>query len=87
MLLSAGRAIVEFTIARDGEEAFVGSGGGGGKPEAQITIAVDGYSAPITAGNFISNIISGAYEGSRLAIGGETVSVTSPKLEGKITCS
>ena len=73
---------MEFTIARNGNQGFVGPEGGGGKPEAQIRVAVDGYSAPITAGNFISNILSGAYEGSRLAIGGETVSVTSEKLEG-----
>lgn len=75
---------MEFTIARDGGQSFVGTEGGGGKPEAQIRIAVDGYSAPITAGNFVSNILSGAYEGSHLAIGGETVSVTSEKLEGML---
>lgn len=82
-----GRAIVDVTIGREGAEPFVGTGGGGGKPEAYIRIAVDGYSAPITAGNFVSNILSGAYDGARLAIGGETVSITSTKLEGKALVS
>lgn len=82
-LLPAGRAIVEVTFERQGDAgAFVDSGGGGGKPLAQVVLELDGYSAPITAGNFVANVMSGAYDGATLSIGGETISVTSDKLRG-----
>lgn len=79
-----GRATVEVTFERGGDQAFVGREGGGGKPQGQIRIEVDGYSAPLTSGNFVANVTSGAYDGSQLAIGGETVSVTSSKLPARV---
>ena len=57
--------------------------GGGGKPEAHISIELDGYSAPLTAGNFAASISAGAYNGATLSTGGETISVTSSKLAGQ----
>lgn len=80
----AGRATVQLTFEREGDgRAFVDKEGGGGKPQAQVTIELDGYSAPLTAGNFAANVLSGAYDGAPLSIGGETISITSSKLEGK----
>ncbi len=74
---------MEVTFARGGDKAYVGREGGGGKTQGQIRIEVDGYSAPLTAGNFVANVTAGAYDGSQLAIGGETVSVASTKLPGE----
>jgi cyclophilin family peptidyl-prolyl cis-trans isomerase len=79
-----GRATVELTFGRGGDMAFVGKEGGGGKPQGSIRMEVDGYSAPLTSGNFVANVASGAYDGSQLAIGGETVSVASSKLPSKV---
>lgn len=74
---------MEVTFERSGDTgAFVDRGGGGGKPQAQITLDIDGYSAPLTAGNFAANVSAGAYDGATLSIGGETISVTSSRLAG-----
>ena len=79
-----GRAKVQLTIERKGEEgAFVDNGGGGGKAQAQVVLELDGFSAPITAGNFAANVLAGAYDGSALTVGGETVSVSGGKLQGE----
>lgn len=77
-----GRATVEFVFNRD-EGTFIDKSGGGGKRSAKIVVAVDGYSAPITAGNFVQSILSGAYDGANITVGGETISIASPKLERK----
>ena len=77
-----GRATVELRVGRN-QGSFIDKAAGGGKTTGEILIAVDGYSAPITAGNFVQSILSGAYDGAELAVGGETVSVISPKLSRK----
>ena len=79
---NAGRATVEFVFSR-GDGTFVDKARGGGKTSGKILVAVDGYSAPITAGNFVHSIVSGAYDGADIAVAGETISISSPKLERK----
>lgn len=66
-----GRAVVELVIQKAGssETAFVSNNSEDG-PQRQgiIRMTVDGYSAPLTAGNFIKNVVNGSYEGIRLAV-------------------
>lgn len=62
--MRTGRATVELIIERTGSgEAFVTRSGGGPVPQARIAITLDGYSAPLTAGNFAANIQDGVYNG------------------------
>ena len=77
---NAGRATVEFVFSRD-SGTFIDKAVGGGKNSAKIIVAVDGYSAPITAGNFVQSILAGAYDGADITVGGETISIASPKLQ------
>lgn len=59
-----GRANVELIIERNGDQgAFVTRSGGGPVPQARLVITLDGYSAPLTAGNFAANIQDGVYNG------------------------
>ena len=66
-----GRAVVELVIQKAGssEAAFVSNNSEDG-PQRQgiIRMTVDGYSAPLTAGNFIKNVVNGSYERNRLAV-------------------
>jgi hypothetical protein len=58
---------VELVIERKGEEApFVDQGGGGPRGSARLAITLDGYSAPLTAGNFAANVQDGLYNGKQL---------------------
>ena len=47
-------------------DAFLTRGGGGLQPQARLQLVVDGYSAPITAGNFIQNVQKGMYKDIKL---------------------
>ena len=69
-----GRATVRFSVekAQDGGE-FVVAVGGGGRNDAQIEIVVDGYSAPITGGAFVSNVEAGKYNDMELVKNGTAV--------------
>jgi hypothetical protein len=54
-------------IERKGEgSAFVDQAGGGPIPQARLGITLDGYSAPLTAGNFAANVADGVYNGVRV---------------------
>lgn len=58
---------MEFVIERKGEEsAFVDQAGGGPVPSARLAVTLDGYSAPLTAGNFAANVADGLYNGRPL---------------------
>eukprot|EP00879_Flechtneria_rotunda_P020654 GHRR01021733.1.p1 GENE.GHRR01021733.1~~GHRR01021733.1.p1 ORF type:complete len:353 (+),score=128.68 GHRR01021733.1:879-1937(+) len=58
----AGRAIVELQLEKaDGSLAFVDVVNGGLSKTGKVTITVDGYSAPVSAGNFIVNVLDGLY--------------------------
>jgi cyclophilin family peptidyl-prolyl cis-trans isomerase len=64
-----GRATVELTIEKqDGSLAYVTNEGGGPQKEAHLTLVLDGYSAPLTAGNFVRNVLEGAYTNAQLKV-------------------
>lgn len=58
-----GRATVELTVEKaDDSLAFVDNVNGGLSKQAKIRITLDGYSAPISAGNFVVNVLDGLYD-------------------------
>ncbi|KAJ4813405.1 Cyclophilin-like peptidyl-prolyl cis-trans isomerase family protein [Rhynchospora pubera] len=61
-----GRATVEFTIERGDGSTFFPTAGGEPQSVAKIQVVIDGYSAPLTAGNFAKSVMDGAYDGVRL---------------------
>lgn len=58
-----GRGVVEFIIKKGGGSTFFPASGGEAKNVAKLKVVVDGYSAPLTAGNFVKLVIDGAYDG------------------------
>ena len=65
----AGRAIVELVIEKpDGASAYVVNEGGGPQPQAHLTMVLEGYSAPVTAGNFATNVLQKLYVGKTLTV-------------------
>lgn len=62
-----GRAVVEFIFEKgDASYAFVSNAGGGPQQQARLELTLDGYSAPLTAGNFAVNVQDDLYVGKRL---------------------
>uniref|UniRef100_A0A2N9J8B8 PPIase cyclophilin-type domain-containing protein n=1 Tax=Fagus sylvatica TaxID=28930 RepID=A0A2N9J8B8_FAGSY len=62
-----GRGIVEFTIEKGDGSTFSPEAGGELRKTATIQVVVDGFSAPLTAGNFAKLVIDGAYNGTKLS--------------------
>lgn len=63
-----GRATVELRIARPGGATFAAAGDGEGqKNEARVTLTLDGFNAPLTAGNYAARVARGDYDGAVLA--------------------
>ncbi|XP_010503082.1 PREDICTED: peptidyl-prolyl cis-trans isomerase CYP37, chloroplastic-like isoform X2 [Camelina sativa] len=62
----AGRGTVEMTIEKGDGSTFSAEAGGDQRKSATIQIVIDGYSAPLTAGNFAKLVTSGAYDGVKL---------------------
>nr|XP_017248570.1 PREDICTED: peptidyl-prolyl cis-trans isomerase CYP37, chloroplastic isoform X1 [Daucus carota subsp. sativus] len=60
-----GRGTVEFVIAKADGSTFSPAGGELRKT-AKIQVVIDGYSAPLTAGNFAKLVVDGAYDGGKL---------------------
>ena len=59
-----GRATIELTVEKkDGSLAFVDQTAGGLTQRGLVRIVADGYSAPVTAGNFVANVMDGIYNG------------------------
>lgn len=57
-----GRAVVEVVVERrDGSLSFVDRKNGGLTNRGTVEITLDGYSAPISAGNFAANVADGLY--------------------------
>ncbi|GAQ83308.1 cyclophilin-like peptidyl-prolyl cis-trans isomerase family protein [Klebsormidium nitens] len=68
-----GRATVALEIARKGGDKFVLKAGGGAKDTATLELVLDGYSAPITAGNFADLISRQAFDGVQLIAGQQSI--------------
>ncbi|XP_021894692.1 peptidyl-prolyl cis-trans isomerase CYP37, chloroplastic isoform X2 [Carica papaya] len=62
-----GRGIVEFTVEKGDGSAFSPEAGGEPRKTATIQVVLDGYSAPLTTGNFAKLVIDGAYDGAKLS--------------------
>ena len=60
--------MVDIVIERPNTgNAFLTKQGGGLQPQAKLQLVVDGYSAPITAGNFVRNVQRGMYDNTKLS--------------------
>ncbi|XP_022732910.1 peptidyl-prolyl cis-trans isomerase CYP37, chloroplastic isoform X3 [Durio zibethinus] len=62
-----GRAIVELTIEKGDGSSFSPEAGGESRKTATIQVVLDGYSAPLTTGNFAKLVTDGAYDGIMLS--------------------
>lgn len=62
-----GRGTVEFTIEKGDGSTFSPQAGGEPRKTATIQVVIDGYSAPLTTGNFAKLVIDGAYNGAKLS--------------------
>lgn len=76
----AGRGTVEFTIEKGDGSTFSPQVGGEAKSTATIQVVIDGYSAPLTAGNFAKLVIDGAYDGTKLSSTSQAI-LSDPKLD------
>lgn len=61
-----GRAIVEFVVEKGDGSMFTPQAGGIPRKAATIQVVLDGYSAPLTTGNFAKLVVDGAYDGMKL---------------------
>ncbi|GAB2258860.1 hypothetical protein Droror1_Dr00015020 [Drosera rotundifolia] len=61
-----GRGTVELMIEKGDGTAFTPQSRGEAKSTATIQVVIDGYSAPLTAGNFAKLVIDGVYDGTKL---------------------
>lgn len=59
-----GRAVVELTLKRGRGSPPFQPADGPPSTTATLQVTVDGYSAPITAGAFVSNVVKGEYSGT-----------------------
>jgi len=68
-----GRGVVEFTVEKGDGSTFFPTGGGEPKSVATIQVVIDGYSAPLTAGNFAKLVLNGAYDGVTLKCASQAI--------------
>lgn len=62
-----GRATAEFVVKKtDGSKPFYDQNSGNASDRTTFKIVLDGYSSPISAGNFASNIVDGIYNGQEV---------------------
>ncbi|CAM8894061.1 unnamed protein product [Rhodiola kirilowii] len=61
----AGRGMVEFIVEKGDGSSFSPEASGEPKKTASIQVVIDGYSAPLTAGNFAKMVMDGSYNGSK----------------------
>ncbi|PKU84622.1 Peptidyl-prolyl cis-trans isomerase CYP37, chloroplastic [Dendrobium catenatum] len=68
-----GRGVVNLVVEKSDGSTFFPTSGGEPKSFATIQVVLDGYSAPLTAGNFAKLVIDGAYDGVRLKCANQAV--------------
>ncbi|KAJ1291471.1 hypothetical protein BS78_02G317300 [Paspalum vaginatum] len=68
-----GRGVVEFTVEKGDGSTFFPTGGGEPKNVATIQVVIDGYSAPLTTGNFAKLVLDGAYDGITLKCASQAI--------------
>ncbi|WVZ66369.1 hypothetical protein U9M48_015600 [Paspalum notatum var. saurae] len=68
-----GRGVVEFTVEKGDGSTFFPTGGGEPKSVATIQVVIDGYSAPLTTGNFAKLVLDGAYDGVTLKCASQAI--------------
>ena len=74
---------MELTIEKpDGSSAYVVNEGGGPQPQAHLTMVLEGYSAPVTAGNFTTNVLEKIYVGKTLTVDNTSVLVGKGTVSG-----
>ncbi|GKA83382.1 peptidyl-prolyl cis-trans isomerase CYP37, chloroplastic [Tanacetum coccineum] len=61
-----GRAVVEFVVEKGDGSMFTPQSGGVPRKSATIQVVLDGYSAPLTTGNFAKLVVDGTYDGMTL---------------------
>uniref|UniRef100_A0A0E0H3D9 PPIase cyclophilin-type domain-containing protein n=1 Tax=Oryza nivara TaxID=4536 RepID=A0A0E0H3D9_ORYNI len=69
----AGRGVVEFSVEKGDGSTFFPTAGGEPKSVATIQVVIDGYSAPLTAGNFAKLVLDGAYDGIKLKCASQAI--------------
>ncbi|XP_052207518.1 peptidyl-prolyl cis-trans isomerase CYP37, chloroplastic isoform X3 [Diospyros lotus] len=62
-----GRGMVEFAVEKGDGSMFSPEAGGEPRKIATIQVVIDGYSAPLTAGNFAKLVVDGAYNGVKVS--------------------
>jgi len=76
------RATVEFTVKKGGNEQF--DIDGNLFKEGKLTMLVDGYTAPVTGGNFVDLVQRGFYDGMKIQRSdGFVVQTGDPSQEGR----
>ncbi|XP_074583067.1 peptidyl-prolyl cis-trans isomerase CYP37, chloroplastic isoform X1 [Curcuma longa] len=68
-----GRGTVEITIEKVDGSMFSPSAGSEPKSTATIQVVLDGYSAPLTSGNFAKLVTDGAYDGVKLKCASQAI--------------
>ncbi|KAK2408487.1 Cyclophilin peptidyl-prolyl cis-trans isomerase family protein [Trifolium repens] len=68
----SGRGTVEFVIEK-GDGSTFSPVRGEEKKTATIQVVLDGYSAPLTAGNFAKLVMDGAYNGMKLSCANQAI--------------
>eukprot|EP00270_Netrium_digitus_P006019 TRINITY_DN1814_c0_g1_i1.p1 TRINITY_DN1814_c0_g1~~TRINITY_DN1814_c0_g1_i1.p1 ORF type:complete len:475 (+),score=109.48 TRINITY_DN1814_c0_g1_i1:50-1474(+) len=61
-----GRATAQLTFLKADGSSFRTENGSGSVPSATVDIVLDGFSAPLTTGNFSTLLLKGAYDGVAL---------------------
>ncbi|CAK7327575.1 unnamed protein product [Dovyalis caffra] len=72
-IMLTGRGIVELNIEKEDGSTFSPEAGGEPRKNAKIQVVIDGYSAPLTAGNFAKLVVDGAYNGAKLSFTDQAV--------------
>ncbi|KAJ7531200.1 hypothetical protein O6H91_14G036100 [Diphasiastrum complanatum] len=61
-----GRATIELIVEKGDGSTFTVPTGGGPQKSGKLEVILDGYSAPLTTGNFANLVLKGAYDGVKL---------------------